>query len=212
MGGNIYRAQVYNGINGTLAFDFNAQNYTTGSTLLDASANAATITINGGATIVTAPALYFDGTNDYLKAPPFALSQPETVQFVGSQLTWTSGDSFFDGNASNGGSVFQGTGSPTVRLFAGSPATSIITFALKTRGLLASVFSGAASLLRYNKSESSSGNPGAANLGGFTLGSDAGGATEWANTTTNEVAVYSTAQTTAQLNQFATYAASKWRF
>ena len=91
LNGYIYRAQILNGIAGTVAFDFNPASYVSGTTLTDASANAATITINGGATIVTRSCLYFNGTSHYLRAAGFALSQPETVYFVGQQVTWTLG-------------------------------------------------------------------------------------------------------------------------
>jgi len=209
--GRIFRAQIYNGINGTLAFDFNAQNYSTGSTLLDASANAATITINNGATIVTAPALYFDGSNDYLKAPAFALSQPETVQFVGRATTWTSGDYLWDGNATNSGASIQTTSTPQININAGSSVAGNTGLALKTIGNLSAIFNGASSQLRVNKGVATTGNAGAANLGGITIGSNSAG-TSNGNETVNEFALYSAAQSTAQLDQFANYAGNKWGF
>jgi len=215
MSGNFYRAQIYNGINGTLAFDFNPATYTTGSTLTDSSANAATITINGGAMIVTAPALYFDGSNDYLKAPPFALSQPETVNIVLSQATWTANEYFVDGGV-NGISAVIGQpnagSSPQVNAYAGTNSSFISTFSLKTSGLLSAVFSGASSVFRYNKNTAVTGNFGSATSNGITVGAIAAGLANWANFSTNEIAIYSTAQTTAQLDQFATYVASKWGF
>jgi len=106
--GICYRAQIYNGIAGTLAFD---ANFTTAAKLAtsftESSSNGAAVTIN--ATAIALPArihgardLYqgltasmptfsvsggyniatFDGTADYLKSAPFSLSQPTSVYFT----------------------------------------------------------------------------------------------------------------------------------
>lgn len=212
MGGNIYRAQVYNGINGTLAFDFNAENYTTGSTLLDASANAATITINNGATIVTAPALYFDGSNDYLKAPPFALSQPETVQFVGGQVTWANNDNIVAGGRAGVAPLAQSSVSPSVGAYAGITFSPLTTaWAIKTLALASAIINGTSSGVRINKGTLSLGGTGSFAPDGVTIGAD-GGAANVSNITTNEIAIYSAARSTAQLNLFADYASRKWGF
>jgi len=210
LAGNIYRAQIYNGINGTLAFDFNPATYTTGSTLLDSSANAATITINGGAMIVTAPALYFDGSNDYLKAPPFSLSQPETIQFIGQQMTWTANDNIYDGNAAaNRMSLYQQSSSPNLINYAGTNGAPNAGLALKTRGLLSSVFNAASSALRVNKGTLATGSAETQNGSGFVLAAGFNG-TVPSNITTNEIAIYSSAQTLAELNRFADYIGKKW--
>jgi hypothetical protein len=93
--GNVYRAQIYNGIAGTLAFDadFTAQGSNTTS-FTESSANAATVTlngnahigprwtINGGATIVSRTGLYFDGTDDYFGYSPYYTGVPITVYIV----------------------------------------------------------------------------------------------------------------------------------
>lgn len=212
LSGKVFSAKIYNGIrtsSSSPVFDFNANNYSTGSTLNDASANVATITINGGATIVTAPALYFDGVNDYLKAPAFSLNQPQTTHLVFNQSTWTSNDTLYDGHA-NGlrAALYQRSTSPNLTIFAGAngPDNSL---SLKTRALVSAIFNIASSFARVNKGIGASGNCGPQNPNGFTLGAGFDG-TVAANIVANEVAIYSEAQTTTQLDQFADYASKKW--
>lgn len=50
--GNIYRAQVYNGINGTLAMDFDPQQWTSGASF---TSGGLTFALNGGATVLKFP-------------------------------------------------------------------------------------------------------------------------------------------------------------
>jgi hypothetical protein len=57
--GTIYRAQVYSGINGTLAVDFNPNDYTSGATWAS-STTGETWTKNGGASILNCPLLGYD--------------------------------------------------------------------------------------------------------------------------------------------------------
>ena len=190
--GRIYRAQIYNGIAGTLAFDFNPAAYTSGTTFLDSSSNAATITINGGANIVTSTRLYFDGSNDYLKAAAFALNQPETVYLVGSQISWTSTDRMIDGNVGGSMMIRQVVGSPQIGIGAGSSINGA-SLAIGTNGVITGVFNGASSLLRINRGTALTGDVGAANGGGLTLGAANDGNLS-ANITAQEVLVYSTAQ------------------
>lgn len=194
--GKIYRAQVFNGIAGTLAFDFNPSSYTSGTTLTDASANAATITIQGGATIVTRTKVYGDGTDDYMKAPAFSLSQPETVYFVGGQTTWTITDVLYDGNSAASGSLIQTTATPQLNISAGSSVGAVTALAVKTDGVMTSVFNGASSANRLNRAAAVTGNAGASNMGGFTLLGNGSGAAI-ANATASEVIIYGAANDTA---------------
>jgi hypothetical protein len=192
----IYRAQVYNGIAGTLVFDadFTAQ-AKLASSFTESSANAATVTINAsgdlGARICGARDLYqattgkmfivstapdgktiatADGLNDYMKAAPFALSQPESVYFVGSQVTWTSGDEIFTGESGTVGNLRQAASSPNLSITAGTTVAENSGLSIDTRGVIAVVFNGASSSLRVNQQAATTGNAGAGNLGGFMVG------------------------------------------
>ncbi len=209
--GRIYRAQIYNGIGGTLAFDFNPATYTSGTTFTDSSSNAATITLNGGATIVTRTCIYFDGTADYMKTAAFSYAQPESVYFVGSQVSWTGNDDIFDGNATALGQIYQWSSSPNLRLFAGVNGPSITTLATQTPAVLSTVFNGASSLLRLNRTVAATGDAGSSNMGGFTLAGRGDGTTQYANITASEIILRSAADATATQDAFILYEQIKWK-
>lgn len=78
--GNVYRAQVYNGISGTLVFDADMTDREVleapFATFLEKSSSAAIVTVNRGSTgrkttVVDRP-MFLLGTNDYLSAPDHA--------------------------------------------------------------------------------------------------------------------------------------------
>jgi hypothetical protein len=202
--GNLYNFKFYNGIAGTLAFDadFSAQGSNTTS-FTESSANAATVTlngnahigprwtINGGATIVDRTGLYFDGTADYMKSAPFSLSQPENIYLVGKQVTWTVNDTFLSGFSNGSMNIGQSPSTPNIVLYAGSVAAQNGTLALKTSAVLTAIFNAASSALGINRGTRTTGNPGAANGGGLTVGSNGGGASP-ANIFASEVLIYDT--------------------
>lgn len=132
----------------------------------------------------------FDGSNDYLKSSAFTLNQPETVYFVGSQVTWTSTDRLYDGNAGASMTLRQVIGTPQLGITAGSSVNGA-SLALSTNGIIVSVFNGASSAIRVNRTAAVTGDAGTlGNGGGFTLGS-ANDGTLNANITAQEVLVYS---------------------
>ena len=134
--------------------------------------------------------LTFDGSNDYLKAAAFALAQPETVYFVGSQVTWTSTDRLYDGNTGASMTLRQVVGTPQLGITAGSSLNGA-SLTLATNGVVTSVFNGASSAVRVNRTAAITGDAGVlGNGGGFTLGS-ANDGTLNANITAQEVVVYS---------------------
>ena len=135
----------------------------------------------------------FDGVSQFLKAVGFTLNQPESVYFVGQQVSWTSSDSIFDGNAANVMRFYQNGSSPDVSLFAGTAGDPTNTdFALGADAVAACVINGASSTIKVNNNAAVTGNPGAANAGGFTLGAR-GDLSRWANIIVYEVAIYSVA-------------------
>ena len=153
----------------------------------------------------------FDGTDDYMKAAAFSLSQPETIYFVGSQVTWTSGDRIIDGNLVNTGGVYQITSTPNLVIRAGTQVADNTEFTLNTPGVLTVGFNGASSFLRVNLGTPTTGNAGASNMGGLTLAETGTGSSgNNGNITTSEIAIYSAAQTTAQQNSVIEYAILKW--
>ncbi len=203
--GSIYRAQIYDGIAGTLAFDFNPATYVSGTTFADSSSNAATITLNGGATIVTRTIAYFDGTDDYMKAPAFSLAQPTTVYFVGQQVSWFGGDNIFDGSgASNRNAFFQSGVTPATLIFAGSSVASNTDFTVATNRVATLVFNGASSSSRINRLTAVTANAGVQASNGFTLGSQNDGSNP-SNINVLGILIFSTAHDTATQNRVALF-------
>jgi hypothetical protein len=191
--GRVFRAQVYNGIDGTLAFDFNPAAYVSGTTFVDQSVNAATITLNGGSVIVNNSMLYFDGTNDSLKAAAFAYAQPCTVYFLGSQVTWTASDRLYSGGTTLSNTVLQRTSSPIVAFTGGAatPVGNISTLSIGTRGVLTHVFNGASSLGRLNMESYSLVDGGSVSANGFTLAAIEAGSSAFGNITFTRALLYS---------------------
>jgi hypothetical protein len=207
--GRIYRAQIYDGINGTLVADFNPALYTSGTTFTASTGEV--WTLNGGAHIVTRTGLYFDGSNDYLKSAAFSLSQPESVYLVGDQVTWTNAEFIYDGNADATMGLRQSTPSPQVNSYAGNFTGQLDGWTLKTDKLITAVFNGTSSSLRVNRGTAVTGNAGASNAGGLIVGARASLAT-FSNIFVSEVAIYSAAHGTATQDRWALYAGRKWGF
>ena len=189
---------------------FDPSLYTSGTSFT--SSDGKTWTINGGAHIVTRTGLYFDGSNDYLKSAAFSLSQPETVYFMGSQISWTNGDVMFDGGgASNQAAIYQTGSSPNVAISSGVPLGTITTFAVQAFGMIASVFNGASSSVRHNRNAPATGNAGTQASNGLCIGSYTAGGSN-ANCFVSEPVVYASAHDIATQNRMALYAGRKWGF
>ncbi len=149
------------------------------------AANQPILTIAAGGNYLT-----FDGTNDFLKAAAFSLSQPETVYFVGQQVTWTSGDALYDGNGlGNGMAVAQNSLTPGLSLFAGTQINNLISPALGVNSIISAKFNGASSSLRLNRTAAASASVGVESGNGLTLGC-VRNATGFANITASEVLIY----------------------
>lgn len=238
LNGNIYRAQIYAGLTGTdmrLDANFGAAPKLATS-FIESSSNAALVTVNTtgdtgaricGArdlvqmtvanqpilTIGASNYLTFDGTNDYLKSAAFALSQPETVYFVGSQVTWTSLDLIYDGNVTPSMLLAQRGTTPNVYIHGGSvystnPETG---FTIGGKRVISCIFNGPASSQRVGRSiATASGNDiGAAAANGFVLGAGFDG-TASSNITASEIAIYSAAHDAATQDKVALYFGNKW--
>ncbi len=203
--GMFYRAQIYNGIAGTLAFD---ANFTTvaklAASFTESSANAATVTINTsgdfGARISGArdlvqltashqPAfstsagynqLTTDGTNDVMRSAPFAEAQPITDYTVASMVTWTSGAYLWDGaSGANTAAAIMTTGTPQVNISAGSSVAANTNAVVGTLAVFTEFLSGASSSLQVNATTATTGNAGTGIPNGVTIG--ASGASTPAN-------------------------------
>lgn len=138
----------------------------------------------------------FDGVDNFLKCDAFTLDQPETVYLLFKQITWTSTERIFSGNALSSGDLVQLTSTPQIGLFAGT-ATSLVSMTLDAYGVIAGVFNGASSSIQLNSGTPATGNCGAANMGGFTLGAS-GAPGGWANIQVKEVIIFAAAHDSTQ--------------
>jgi hypothetical protein len=136
--------------------------------------------------------ILFDGVDNYLKCDAFTLNQPETVYLLFRQVTWTSGGHVFDGNAGDSGRVVQFNATPAIRVSAGSSVAQNGNLAVNTYGAIAVVINGASSLIQVNSTTATTGNAGANNMGGFTLGAS-GAAAAFGNIQVKEAVVYAAA-------------------
>ena len=131
----------------------------------------------------------FDGTNDYMKTSPFTLNQPTKIYIVGKQVTWTISDYLFDGNATGSGKLSQDTTTPKLGIYAGSFVTGNADLPLNTYGIVKALFNGANSSLQINNNIALTGNTGAGNMGGFTLGSLGAGTGSFGRITAKEIII-----------------------
>lgn len=129
--------------------------------------NTSTYTITA-----TQASVFFDDAAHYMKTDPFTLNQPETVYLVAKQVSW--GNRYLhDGNTNNSMVLFQNTASPQLALYAGSFSGNNADATIGSKVVIAELFNGASSALRVNLgTEVTSGDVGAGNAGGFTLGSN----------------------------------------
>lgn len=118
----------------------------------------------------------FDGLAQFMATGAFTLNQPSVFLLAIKQLTWTSSDEILDGNSANTAVVQQFGGSPKLNIYAGTDLTQATgNLAIGARGIVVVTFNGGSSSIQVNLNAATSGNAGAANAGGMTLGAGAGG-------------------------------------
>jgi hypothetical protein len=135
------------------------------------------------------PAIIFPGVSESLKSPAFTLNQPTTVILVMNQITWTNGDTIFDGITGNLGNIFQNAVSPRLTVYAGLSAANNDNLTVGSYGFVLVEFNGASSALQINNTARTTGNAGTANMGGFTIG-DYGNAGFASNIGVAEILIY----------------------
>jgi len=143
--------------------------------------------------------LTFDGSNDYIKAAAFGLSQPVSGYIVMSQVSWTLNDVLLDGGSPTV-QVTQNPTTPSLLIPGGASDTTIAGFPVATQGILTWGWNAASSFLRYNRTAADMGTGPSTAPNGITIGS-AGGGTGPANITVSAVLVFSQAHDTATQNR-----------
>ena len=234
--GTIFRAQIYNGIAGTLAFDANFTAVAKLATsFTESSSNAATVTINTSGRfgaricgardrvnmtqaeqpILTIAAggnyLTYDGSNDVTHSAPFPLPQPFMRYSAASLVTWTVNRSLFDGGTVDSCVMYQRTGSPGVSILAGGAATAANTaLALNTRGIYREAYNGANGGLGVNLGAPVTASIGTNAANGITVGASGGAGTP-SNITESELIIYSANHDAALQLRIARYMVRKNR-
>lgn len=137
--------------------------------------------------------ILFDGVDNFLKCGAFTLNQPETVYILFRSVTWTLNDVVYDGNTAGSMYLYQSATTPDLRVFAGSALVPNSNLAVNTYGVHCGVYNGVSSVSQINNTTAITGNAGAANAGGFTLGADGGLVSGFSNIQVKEVIIYPTA-------------------
>ncbi|MCR4300719.1 MAG: hypothetical protein NUV51_03840 [Sulfuricaulis sp.] len=124
-----------------------------------------------GSAIIT-----FDGADNFMRCVAFTLNQPTQVSMLMKEITGGNTKLFCDGNIADTLDIFQvSVASSAIRLYAGALGPTNSVGHVGSFMVLTALFSGAASSLLINADTLATGNAGANNAGGFTLGSAAGG-------------------------------------
>jgi len=191
--GKIYRAQIYNGINGTLAVDFNASDWpettTNGATAVSSTTGETWTLANTGTLvgqIVGSPQLVGDGVASLMQMTA-TIPPPYFVIAVVKPITWTSTDVLFDGKTSNSFAAQQITGTPQVKMYDGTNLTGAINPTLNTYAIITAGQDAAGNAtIQRNNGTPATGTLNATALGGFTLFGNGAG-TKFGNAQVKEV-------------------------
>ena len=111
----------------------------------------------------------FDGVTSFMKTAPITWIQPEKIYMVLKHITWTASDCIMDGAADSSMYLQQFTATPKTRMYA---AASLFTpdMTLNIWYVLRMLFNGVNSKAQLNVGVATTGNVGATNASGFTLG------------------------------------------
>jgi hypothetical protein len=169
------------------------------------------------------PALLFDGSNDYLQtASGFALNQPWAFNIIYRRVTSVQAafENVFDGQTDDKGTLFRRVAVPgDNNLYAGVSLVSddAVSMPIGTRGAVGGLFNNASARVEVNGAAIATftGTVGTENLDGLTLGGQGGAApaaTRFSNIDVQELALFSTAHTQAQLKADNAAMRAAWGF
>lgn len=179
----------------------------------DQSGNSRNLTQGTGANrpaIQSDGSLIFDGTDDYMESPAFALPQPFTIYLVLQQISYTDLDTIYDSLATSFTALYQRAPSPNINMFCVADGPSITTLSVGTTGVHTAVFNGASSLAQLNNGTAATGNPGATAMDGLTLGAR-NDLANFANVRVWEMIVRTGADSAAARKYFVDYLRAKYQ-
>lgn len=155
------------------------------------------------------PVVRFDGLDDWMATGAFTLNQPEMIFVVWKRAIGVIGY-LIDGLAENSGSLYAGvTTINDVRLYAGASLVGAIgnDGAFLITGALAN---GASSQIWKNGTSIATGDSGASNMGGVTLGATGTSHTDPLAGDTPEIIIYDSVLSNANRNQVTSYLGTKY--
>lgn len=155
-------------------------------------------------------AILFDGIANTMRTTNFSLTQPVSIFLIGKHITWTGGDSLFDGTIDNSGRLFQNGSTPEIVQYSGNFGASTTGLVLNTFALVTCIFNGVSSVLQINNNAQSTGDAGNTAMGGFVLGSFATGAVAFANISACEVIIQSSVSTADERLLMQTYVTDRY--
>lgn len=149
--------------------------------------------------------ILFDGSAHYLKCDAFTLNQPTTIYILFKQVSWTANDVVYDGNTVNVQLLWQRTASPGMMIYAGTNSSVNNNLAVGTYGSVAAVYNGANGVFQINNTTPLTGNYGAVNAAGFTLGATGTPVASFGNIQVKEVIIYAAAHDQTTRDQVIAY-------
>lgn len=157
----------------------------------------------------------FDGVDDNLDTTTFARAQPQTTFVVWKALNNAQANiTVFDAvGAVNTGRLYRqpAAGTPNMRAYAGAALQSSFTPFDGVFGIMATIWSGAASKQWANGGVGDTGNPGAPQGTGVRLGAFGGGtAGGFGNIDIGEFFVYNSALSLVDINLLGAYLGGRW--
>jgi hypothetical protein len=166
-----------------------------------------------GAPLWSSNGITFNGISTVLKSAAFTLNQPEFIYIVFNQTTWNTIKFIFDGNTSNTGGLVQYGTTPQLIGYAGGSIVENAGFTLGTFGIARLLLYGSNSKLIVNNGTPTTGNFGAANMGGFTVGRE--GTTGvgdycWFNGTIKEIIIRKVSDTSGDETAIYNYLKTKY--
>jgi len=129
----------------------------------------------------------FDGVDNYMTTPVLTLNQPHFIYMVMRQVTWTLNDTIIDGTSINTNRLYQSATTPRIRGYAGTIGAENADLVVNTWSIVRILFNGASSKLIVNAGTPITGNFGANNAGGLTIGVQGNYASTFSNIEVKEI-------------------------
>jgi len=120
--------------------------------------------------------ILFDGIDNFMKTAAFTFDQPEMIYIVFKQITWTNTERIFDGFNNVSMLMSQSGITPELNIFAGAASPNDGSLPINTFGIVRALYNGVNSSLQINENAKWTGNAGASNAGGLTIGAQSSGA------------------------------------